>query len=216
MKRNTSFHSKESSSLPAGSHALQLLTVGQIARDIIVLDLRRCPVAQGRRIDIHRVTCQRDLRHTGCHQQSRRQSQCMLFLSRLCLFIYIISFQCLYFLNNCFCFESLKSLNLFFKFIQFNHITLDFKHFLYKYNGFSPSIQPIPRFYFLRFSVYDMAGTNVPWHIRASRAVACDNLQLRASAHHWHKKKTAASLRRSPKKRFRFSFLIILHSAHPR
>jgi len=40
---------------------------------------------------------------------------------------------------------------LFFKFIQFNHITLDFKHFLYKYNGFSPSIQPIPRFYFLRF-----------------------------------------------------------------
>ena len=30
---------------------------------------------------------------------------------------------------------------------------------------------------------------NVLWHIRASRAVACDNLQLRASAHHWHKKR---------------------------
>ena len=27
---------------------------------------------------------------------------------------------------------------------------------------------------------------NVPWRIRASRAVACDNLHLRASAHHWH------------------------------
>ncbi len=76
-----------------------------------------------------------------------------------------------------------------FKIIQFNNITLDFKHLIYKSNGFSPSIQPIPRFYFLRFSVYDMAGTNVPWHIRASRAVACDNLQLRASAHHWHKKR---------------------------
>ena len=27
---------------------------------------------------------------------------------------------------------------------------------------------------------------NVPWHILAPRAVACDNLHLRASAHHWH------------------------------
>ena len=27
--------------------------------------------------------------------------------------------------------------------------------------------------------------TNVPWHIRASRAVACDMFLLRASAHHW-------------------------------
>ena len=24
------------------------------------------------------------------------------------------------------------------------------------------------------------------WHILASNAVACDNLHLRASAHHWH------------------------------
>ena len=28
--------------------------------------------------------------------------------------------------------------------------------------------------------------TNVYWHIRASRAVACDNLHLRASTYHWH------------------------------
>ena len=28
--------------------------------------------------------------------------------------------------------------------------------------------------------------TNVSWHIRASRAVACDNLHLRVGAHHWH------------------------------
>ena len=27
---------------------------------------------------------------------------------------------------------------------------------------------------------------NGPWHILAPRAVACDNLHLRASAHHWH------------------------------
>ena len=27
---------------------------------------------------------------------------------------------------------------------------------------------------------------NVPWHILAPRAVACDNLHLRASAHLWH------------------------------
>ena len=27
---------------------------------------------------------------------------------------------------------------------------------------------------------------NVPWHILSPRAVACDNLHLRASAHHWH------------------------------
>ena len=27
---------------------------------------------------------------------------------------------------------------------------------------------------------------NVPWHILAPSAVACDNLHLRASAHHWH------------------------------
>ena len=27
---------------------------------------------------------------------------------------------------------------------------------------------------------------NMPWHILAPRAVACDNLHLRASAHHWH------------------------------
>ena len=26
----------------------------------------------------------------------------------------------------------------------------------------------------------------MPWHIFAPRAVACDNLHLRASAHHWH------------------------------
>ena len=26
----------------------------------------------------------------------------------------------------------------------------------------------------------------MPWHILAPRAVACDNLHLRASAHHWH------------------------------
>ena len=26
----------------------------------------------------------------------------------------------------------------------------------------------------------------MPWHIRASRAVACDMFLLRASAHHWH------------------------------
>ena len=36
---------------------------------------------------------------------------------------------------------------------------------------------------------YSWQQKNVPWHIRASRAVACDNLQLRASAHHWHKKR---------------------------
>ena len=28
--------------------------------------------------------------------------------------------------------------------------------------------------------------TNVYWHIRASRAVACDIFLLRVSAHHWH------------------------------
>ena len=28
--------------------------------------------------------------------------------------------------------------------------------------------------------------TNVPKHIRASRAVACDIFLLRVSAHHWH------------------------------
>ena len=28
--------------------------------------------------------------------------------------------------------------------------------------------------------------TNVSWHIRASRAAACDNLHLRASTYHWH------------------------------
>ena len=28
--------------------------------------------------------------------------------------------------------------------------------------------------------------TNVSWHIRASRAVACDIFLLRVSAHHWH------------------------------
>ena len=27
---------------------------------------------------------------------------------------------------------------------------------------------------------------NVPWHILAPRAVACDSLHLRASAHYWH------------------------------
>ncbi len=27
---------------------------------------------------------------------------------------------------------------------------------------------------------------NAPWHILAPSAVACDNLHLRASAHHWH------------------------------
>ncbi len=27
---------------------------------------------------------------------------------------------------------------------------------------------------------------NVPWHILAPSAVACDKLHLRASAHHWH------------------------------
>ena len=27
---------------------------------------------------------------------------------------------------------------------------------------------------------------NVPWHILAPRAVACDNLHLRTSAHPWH------------------------------
>ena len=27
---------------------------------------------------------------------------------------------------------------------------------------------------------------NVPWHILAPRAVACDSLHLRASAHLWH------------------------------
>jgi len=27
---------------------------------------------------------------------------------------------------------------------------------------------------------------NVPWHIPALSAVACDKLHLRASAHHWH------------------------------
>ena len=26
----------------------------------------------------------------------------------------------------------------------------------------------------------------MPWHILAPSAVACDNLHLRASAHHWH------------------------------
>ena len=26
----------------------------------------------------------------------------------------------------------------------------------------------------------------MPWHIRVSRAVACDNLQPRVNAHHWH------------------------------
>ena len=30
------------------------------------------------------------------------------------------------------------------------------------------------------------AKKNVPWHILAPRAVACDNLHLRASAHLWH------------------------------
>ena len=28
--------------------------------------------------------------------------------------------------------------------------------------------------------------TNVYWHIRASRPIACDNLHLRASTYHWH------------------------------
>ena len=28
--------------------------------------------------------------------------------------------------------------------------------------------------------------TNIPKHIRASRAVACDIFLLRVSAHHWH------------------------------
>ena len=27
---------------------------------------------------------------------------------------------------------------------------------------------------------------NVPWHILVSCKVACDNLHLRESAHHWH------------------------------
>ena len=27
---------------------------------------------------------------------------------------------------------------------------------------------------------------NVPWHILATSAVACDMFLLRASAHHWH------------------------------
>ena len=27
---------------------------------------------------------------------------------------------------------------------------------------------------------------NVPWHILAPSAVACDKLHLRASTHHWH------------------------------
>jgi|GEM_PF-6965418 len=39
--------------------------------------------------------------------------------------------------------------------------------------------------------LFDMSGTgimkkNVPWHILAPSAVACDKLHLRASAHHWH------------------------------
>ena len=31
-----------------------------------------------------------------------------------------------------------------------------------------------------------MLKKNMPWHIRVSRAVACDNLQPRVNAHHWH------------------------------
>ena len=42
--------------------------------------------------------------------------------------------------------------------------------------------------------------TNVPKHIRAPRAVACDIFLLRVSAHHWHVsafKKTPDNIRRS-------------------
>ena len=38
-------------------------------------------------------------------------------------------------------------------------------------------------------SVSPIVGTvtkNVPWHILAPSAVACDMFLLRASAHHWH------------------------------
>ncbi len=36
------------------------------------------------------------------------------------------------------------------------------------------------------FWCYSNTKKNVPWHILAPRAVACDSLHLRASAHLWH------------------------------
>ena len=36
------------------------------------------------------------------------------------------------------------------------------------------------------FRTHIILAKNVPWHILAPSAVACDMFLLRASAHHWH------------------------------
>ena len=36
------------------------------------------------------------------------------------------------------------------------------------------------------FHAHFLHKKNMPWHILAPRAVTCDNLHLRASAHLWH------------------------------
>ncbi len=50
------------------------------------------------------------------------------------------------------------------------------------------SVRYFSRYFYViwNFSKSPIIKKNVPWHILAPRAVTCDNLHLRASAHLWH------------------------------